>query len=114
MSGADDDDSHIIASVRRILGEDAARTRPEPSGGGAPPSDDVFELSADMLIEPIVPHPEPQPAPVPGAGWGLDRSVSPHGEPPLDGVAGVDSSGIRAAPEPTPAPPPRRPPTVNG
>ena len=111
MSGADDDDSHIIASVRRILGEDAARARPEPPGVGAAPSDDVFELSPDMLIESTGPEPA---SASPAVGWGTSRSVgrataarkpqtgARDPEPPLDRVADEEAARMEAAPTPVP------------
>lgn len=67
MAAEDDDDSHIIASVRRILGEDASRPRALHGGGATPP--DVYELTPGMMIEPQpagVPHKAAAPAPEEG------------------------------------------------
>lgn len=49
------DDREVLASVRRILGQEAAReqaTRPEPAEPeGAPPDEDVLQLEEAMMIE---------------------------------------------------------------
>ncbi len=65
----EDDDSHIIASVRRILGEDASRPGKAHADAAAPASD-VFELEPGMMIEPGPGGGASKPAPTPAQAGG--------------------------------------------
>ena len=128
MEAEEDDDSHIIASVRRVLGEDASR--PRRAHGAAAPAPDVYELAPSMMIEPQgggggakteVAHPAPasEPERMPDEGalspdlavraseWGEeepdapaseDVSVVPQAEPML--AAQAETRQVPPTPEP--------------
>ena len=128
MAAEEDDDSHIIASVRRILGEDASR--PRAAHGGAAAAPDVYELEPSMMIEPHgaggsrgdVPKPAPEPVPDEGelsselaawaSEWGDEEETEAPHSPTSEDVSVVPQAAPMLAAqqeEARPAPPPPEP-----
>jgi cell pole-organizing protein PopZ len=54
----------ILASIRKIISEDAPEGAPAEASAPAPVHDDVLELTQEITPEPPAPAPEPIPAPV--------------------------------------------------
>ncbi len=105
---APDDDAHIIASVRRILGEDASRPR---AGTVSPPVNDVFELEPSMMVDPTPaaggqegkPH-EAEELPPDMAAWASEWADDAPEAAPVP-APHVEAAPIEAAPPPPPSPP---------
>ena len=121
MAAEEDDDSHIIASVRRILGEDASR--PRAVHGGAAPAPDVYELEPSMMIEPTAAGGAPRPGAAPeeedmsaelaawASEWGEDEPATAASEdvsvvPQAAPMLAAQEAEARHPPAPASPPPP--------
>lgn len=102
MSGDEDEQSRVLASVRRILGEDAAHAEGRKPEGG------IFQLDPSMMIERAdsAAHPHPKAAtPAPGAA-GHDGAPEEEEAPapvPVVEPAGSANPGTPAPFVPPPA-----------